>query len=337
MISEKKSVRLLILLGALVVCSNPSVAQAPPPTLVVVIKDENAVNIIDPAAKSIVGKVQVGEGPHEVEASTDGKLAFVSNYGLQNGAVNPGQTISVIDLAARKELRRVELGARSRPHGLFFAAGKLYFTTEGSKIIGRYDPAKNEVDWRLGVGQNRTHLIIPTKDLNRFFTSNIDSDSITAIERAPEPLDWMETVIPVGKGPEAIDISPDGKEVWTAQGGDGKVSVIDVAAKKVMQTIDVATTRSNRLKFTLDGHRVLITDARGNQVVVVDAASRKEIKRLNLGRGPEGILMAPDGLHAYVAINGDNNIAIIDVKTLELTGRISTGKGPDGLAWAGPR
>ena len=227
--------------------------------------------------------------------------------------------------AAQAEVQNLEL------------AGKLYFTTEGSKIIGRYDPASNEVDWRLGVGQNRTHMVILTKDLNRFFTANIESNTITAIERAPEPLDWVETVIPVGKGPEGIDLSPDGKEVWTAHGGDGKVSVIDVASKKVIQTIDVAPTRSNRLKFTLDGNRVLITDARGNQVVVIDAASRKEIKRLNLGRAPQGILMAPDGLHAYVAINGDNNIAIIDVKTLELTGLIPTGKGPDGMAWAGPR
>jgi YVTN family beta-propeller protein len=337
MISEKKSLRLLILLGVWAACANPGVGQTPSPTLVVVVKEENAVNIIDPIAKSILGKVTVGEGPHEVEASTDGQLAFVSNYGLQNGAVNPGQTISVIDLAARKEVRRVDLGARSRPHGLCYAAGKLYFTTEGSKIIGRYDPATNEVDWRLGVGQNRTHMILPSKDLNLFFTSNIDSDSITVIERAPEPLDWAETVISVGKGPEAIDISPEGKEVWTAQGGDGKVSVIDVAGKKVIQTIDLSMKRSNRLKFTLDGKRVLISDARGNQVVVVDATSRKEIKRLDLGRAPQGILMAPDRLHAYVAINGDNNIAIVDVKTLELTGRIPTGKGPDGLAWAGPR
>lgn len=337
MISEKKSLQLFLLACALVAGAQIASAQTAAPTLVVVVKEENAINIIDPVAKSILGKVAVGEGPHEVEASTDGKLAFVSNYGLQNGAVNPGQTISVVDLVARKELRKVDLGARSRPHGLFYAAGKVYFTTEGSKLIGRYDPAANAVDWRMGVGQNRTHMVVPSKDLNMFFTANIESNTITAIERAPEPLDWTETVIPVGKGPEGIDISPDGKEVWTAHGGDGKVSVIDVNSKKVVQTVDVTTTRSNRLKFTLDGKRVFITDARGNEVVVVDAASRKEIKRLSLGRAPQGILMSPDGSHAYIATNGENSIAIVDVKTLELAGRIPTGKGPDGMAWAGPR
>jgi len=35
---------------------------------------------LDPSAMKVVGHVPVGEGPHEV--ATDGKLAFVANYGL---------------------------------------------------------------------------------------------------------------------------------------------------------------------------------------------------------------------------------------------------------------
>jgi YVTN family beta-propeller protein len=97
----------------------------------------------------------------------------------------------------------------------------------------------------------------------------------------------------------------------------------------------VQTKRSNRLKFTPDGKLVLISDLEGGELVVLDRASRKEIKRIRLGRNPEGILMAPDGARAYVAVAGDNEVAIIDLKTLEPMGRISTGAGPDGMAWAG--
>jgi len=96
----------------------------------------------------------------------------------------------------------------------------------------------------------------------------------------------------------------------------------------------VHTKRSNRLKFTPDGRRILISDLEAGDVLVLDVSSRKEIKRMKLGRNPEGILMAPDGSRAYVAVAGDNQVAIIDLKTLEVTGRISTGSGPDGMAWA---
>ena len=309
----------------------PILCAAETPALLVLNKDENALAIVDPVARKVLGRVPTGEGPHEVTASADGTLAFVANY----GARNPGNTISVIDIAAQKELRRVELGPLRRPHGIAFADGKVYFTAEVNKLIGRYDPASNQIDWLLGTGQNGTHMVLLSKDTNRIFTANIGSDSISIIERASVPLGWNETVIPVGKGPEAIDISPDGKEVWTAHSRDGGVSIIDIAGKKVIETFNIQTKRSNRLKFTPDGKLVLVSDLEGGELVVLDRAARKEIKRMRLGRNPEGILMAPDSSRAYVALAGDNEIAIIDLKTLESTGRISTGAGPDGMAWAG--
>jgi YVTN family beta-propeller protein len=78
---------------------------------------------------------------------------------------------------------------------------------------------------------------------------------------------------------------------------------------------------------------VLITDLDGGVLVFIDASARKVIKRLALGRSPEGILIAPDGSRAYVAVTGENYVAVVDLKTLEVTGRITAGAGPDGLAW----
>jgi YVTN family beta-propeller protein len=67
--------------------------------------------------------------------------------------------------------------------------------------------------------------------------------------------------------------------------------------------------------------------------MVLDAGAGNEIKRLKLGRNPEGIVVTPDGSRAYVAVSGDNSVAVIDLKPVETVGRISTGAGPDGMAW----
>jgi YVTN family beta-propeller protein len=125
--------------------------------------------------------------------------------------------------------------------------------------------------------------------------------------------------------------------LWAAHSRDGGVSIIDVAEKKVVQVFPIGTKRSNRLKFTPDGRQVLISDLDGNEVVVIDAPARKEVKRIKMGRTPEGILMAKDGSRAYVAEAGENRIAIIDLKTLEVTDHLTTGNGPDGMAWADRR
>ena len=83
-----------------------------------------------------------------------------------------------------------------------------------------------------------------------------------------------------------------------------------------------------------DGKLVLLSDSEGDQLVVLDRATRKERARLKMGRSPEGILITPDGSRAYVAQEGANDIAVIDLKTLAVSGHISPGNGPDGMAWA---
>jgi len=303
-------------------------AQPRSERLLVLNKEDATLAIVDPANGQVLGKVPVGQGPHELVTSSDGKIAFASNYG---GGPAPGHTISMIDIASRKELRRIDVAPLSRPHGLAFANGKLYFTIEADKKIARYDPATDKIDWQFETGQATTHMVLPTRDAKTIFTSNIGGDSVSMIQQDAGG-QWTQTVIPVGKGPEGIDLSPDGKQVWSAHSRDGGVSVIDVATKKVVQTIDVGTKRSNRIKLTRDGKFALISDLEAGELVVLDSAARKVVKRLPLGRSPEGILIA-DASRAFVAVNGDNNVAVVDLKTWSVTSRINAGTGPDGLAW----
>jgi len=303
---------------------------APAQTLLVLNK-EGSLAFIDPNSKKILGLVRTGNGPHEVE--TDGKVACVSNYG---GGQAPGTTLSVIDIASQKEIHRVELGALRAPHGIFVADGKCYFTAEANKAIGRYDPATRQVDMVLGTGQNGTHMVMVSKDGSQIYTSNIASNTIAIFDRAGVA-NWNLTVIPVGQGPEGFDISPDGKQLWAAHSRDGAVSVIDIPAKKVAATFHVQTKRSNRLKFTPDGRLVLISDLEAGELVVLERATRKELKRIKVGRGLAGILITPDSARAYAAATGDNNVGVIDLKTLELVDRLTTGTGPDGMAWVGKK
>jgi YVTN family beta-propeller protein len=313
--------------AALALAANLAAAEIPSPALLVLNK-EGSLAIVNPATKQVAGRVRTGDSPHETVASTDGKLAFVSNY----GASTPGNTISVIDLAAQKEIHRVDLGPLRRPHGLAFAGGKLYFTCETNKIIGRYDPATNAIDFLLGTGQTGTHMVELNQDQSQIYAANIGGNSISIFDRAGA-LDWNQTVVPVGKGPEGFDVTPDGKEIWAAHSRDGGVSIINIFTKSVTHTFGVQTKRSNRLKFTPDGRLVLISDLDAGDLVVLEHATRKELKRVPMGKQPAGILITPDSARAYVAVTGDDNVAVVDLKSLQVVDRLKTGAGPDGMAW----
>lgn len=304
-------------------------AQQRPATLLVLNKDDATLAAVDPATGKILGTVPTGEGPHEVAVSADGRWAFAANYGAQT----PGSSISMIDLSSMKESRRVDVSPLRRPHGLSVHDGKLYFTSETNRILARYDPDANKIDWLIGTGQAGTHMVWVSRAGARIVTCNIGSNSMTIFERGANPLAWNVTVVPVGRGPEGFDVSPDEREVWAAHSQDGGVSVVDLATKKVTATFDAQTKRSNRLKFTRDGRQVLISDVTSGDIVVVDAQSHAIARRVTLGREPEGILIAPDGTTAYVAVAGDNAVAVIDLETWTVVRRLEPGRGPDGMAF----
>ncbi len=349
-----------VVLGVLLLGANFAAAQTPSPALLVLEKSDSMLAIVDPATLQIVARVPAGPDPHEIVASSDGKLAYISNYGGADSALN---TIAVIDLVARKALPPINLGALRSTHGLAFAGGKLYFTAETNKVIGRYDPATQSVDWVLGTGQDRTHMVAVSESLDRIFTSNVSSGTISIIEEnavaagsGPRKT-WRVTSIAAGHGTEGFDVSPDGKEIWAASAQDATVTIIDVTSKRATQTLPISVrgtnrlkftpdgTRvtlpisvrgANRLKFTPDGTRVLISGlggGAGSNLVVLEAATRKEVKKFDLGGGAAGIVMVPDGSRAYVAVSGKDKVAVVDLKSMEVSGSVSTGKQPDGLAW----
>lgn len=337
------------MLGALV-----QTDDTPANALLVLAKRDSTLLIVDPSSLHVIARIPVGNDPHEVIASTDGKTAYVSNYGF--GAYN---TLAVVDLVARKALPSIDLGPLRGPHGLTFVGGKAWFTAEAAKAIGSYDPAAQRVDWILGTGQNRTHMIYVSPDMKLIVTTNVSSGTVSMMEKTtgggpggpppgappagpngPRPPmgapggDWNETVVRVGNGSEGFDVSPNGKEIWVANAGDGTVSIIEVATKQVSQTLAADVGGANRLKFTPDGKFALISTLRGSDVTVIDTATRKTVKRITVGHGAAGIVMQPDGARAFVACSPDGYVAVINLRSLEVVGRIEAGHDPDGLAWA---
>jgi len=149
----------------------------------------------------------------------------------------------------------------------------------------------------------------------------------------PAQMDWNETVVKVGNGSEGFDVSPDGREIWTANAQDGTISIIDRAAKAVVATLNVEVRGANRLKFTPDGH-VLVSLLGGPDLVVLDAHTHAVVKRIPIGHGAAGIVIEPNGARAFVACTPDNYVAVVDLKTLAVTGHIDAGGEPDGMDWA---
>jgi YVTN family beta-propeller protein len=326
-----------VTLVACVACRGSSAPRNPTPheALLVLAKRDHTLAIVDPSTLAVVSRVAAGDDPHEVTASPDGRTAYVSNYG--GGRFN---TLSVVDLVAQMPLAPVNLGPLRGPHGLLTRGEKIWFTAEGAKVVGSYDPKRAEVDWVLGTGQDRTHMIFVSDSLDRVVTTNVSSGTVSILEKVSgegrgQPAErWVATVVPVAQGAEGFDVSPDRKEIWVANAQPGTVSIIDYTTKAVTETLDAGVVGANRLKFTLDGKRVFVSSLRGGGLGVYDVRTRTEEKRILAGRDTAGLLMQPDGRRVFVACPREDEVLVIDVQSLSVVGRIAVGHDPDGLGWA---
>ncbi|MEE8155848.1 MAG: cytochrome D1 domain-containing protein [Phycisphaerales bacterium] len=322
-------------------------AQAAPGTgtLIVLNKDGASASLLDRATGEEFAKLDTGVGPHEVAVSPDGRFAVVGNY----GAREPGHTLSVIDLVAKSVVKTIDLVKYHRPHGIVFLPDgeRIIVTAEAERKLLVVNVETGAVEKAIDTDAQGSHMVVLSPDAKRAYVANIGSGSLTAIDLAKSE---RIKIVQTGRGAEGMDISPDGREIWVANRAEDTVSVVDTESLEVVATLKCATFPI-RLKFTPDGERVLVSNARSGDVAVFDAHSREILKRIEMAKGwqpptdadgnvfsqgpvPIGILIPPDGKHAYVANTNVNRVTVIDLETLTITGRLTAGLRPDGLGYS---
>jgi len=338
-------IRYCTLCGVLLIPVQPILAQGG--TLIILNKSDATASLLDRRTGKEVAKIPTGTGPHEVAVSPDGRTAVVCNYGSRT----PGSTLTIIDLPDRKVRKTIDLGKYHRPHGIEFLprSGHVVVTAEQQKVLLIIDIASGKVLHAIDTGQQISHMVAVTPNADRAFVANIGSGSVCVID-----LDKARRVkvIPTDAGAEGLDISPDGREVWVANRGANNLSIIGAQELKVIQTVDCPAFPI-RVKFAPDGRHVLVSNAKTGDVAVFDAKSRKEIHRIPMkvraveikenrlfgdrfGESPVpvGIVISPDGRHAYVANTNADLITVIDLKEWRITRRLKAGREPDGMAYS---
>jgi YVTN family beta-propeller protein len=309
--------------------------------LIVLNKSDHDAALVEPRSGRVIGKLPTGRGPHEVAVAPDGVTAFVSNYGpygiFRQGEPprhEPGNTLSVLDLARRTVRDTFDLGEHRMPHGIQVSrdGSRLWVTCEGSGAVLEVDAASGAVIEAWKTTQEVSHMVAVTPDEAKLYVANIRSGSVTVITRASGEVRTLVT----GAGAEGIAVSPGGREVWVGNRAGNDLAIVDVATDSIVARLESGGTMPIRVRFTPDGREVWVSNARSNNVTVFDAAARKLLAAIPVGAVPVGIEMSPDGRQAYVACTNDNQVKLIDVKRRRVTKSFTTGNEPDGMAWTRP-
>jgi YVTN family beta-propeller protein len=326
---------LFLVLAACAGGAAPSAAVAPVPAradvLLVANKQAGTVSFLDPKNGTQLAVVEVGTGPHEIAVSPDGAVAVVTNYGSKE---EPGRSLSVLDVAARKVTRTVDLGEHRRPHGVAFLPGgnQVVVTVEVNQAVLVVDLGDGRVTRVVPTAQQGSHMVVVAADGKRAFTANIGSGTVSALDLSGA----SETrSAPVAAHSEAIALVAGGRELWIGSNQENTVSILDAQTLAPLAKLEAGTTPI-RVNGTPDGRTVLVTNVQSHGLQIFDVATRREVGRVDFGAEsyPVGTLVAPDGRTAFVALIARNQVAVVDLERRVVTATFATGLGPDGLGYA---
>jgi hypothetical protein len=316
--------------------------------LVVANQQGASATVVNATTMQTIATLAVGNGPHEVAISPDGRWAVVSVYGERAA---PGNTLSVIDLAAATPVvtRTIDLGQYTRPHGVAFVlgGGKLAVTSEATQRLVIVDFASGRVDTALATNARGSHMVAVRRDGRRAWTANIQDGNVTEFD-----LDLRRTgrSFPAASMDEGIAATPGGTQVWVGSNDQHVVTVLDAASTNKLATLD-GFGFPYRIGISRSGRVAVVNDPVSNRIWIYEVPSRKRLAELDLskvkginaptggqpgqvGAGPEGVTFDPIADFAYVTLHGTNQVVAVDLTQLKVVGSGAVGAGPDGIAYS---
>jgi YVTN family beta-propeller protein len=310
--------------------------------LLVANKHSNTLSYVNPKTFEVIETIPTGPNPHEIIVTPDQKTAYLSSY------EPPGNTISVIDLSARKQIKTISTGQLGRIHGAAISPdGRYaYFTAGQSGYVIEVDTRTNEITRTIPTDGKISHMVYVSPDGKYLLTANIVSEDISVINRSTGKL---YKKIAAGKGVEGMAFTPDRKYLWALNQTGGSITIIDMQTLEPTETFD-CPGMPVRIRFTSDGKKALVAGwIKQGTLTVIDVASHKEIKRIRVGDYAIGVELSPDEKYAFVGCEDSSEpevmpdgserikehkedsdgVHVIDMKTLEVVSIIKTGLGPD--------
>ncbi len=176
----------------------------------------------------LVKIVKAAKTPSHIAFTTDSKLTFVT---LQDS-----NELIAIDLASQEIVWRMPIG--KMPAGVWMTPGDkhLLIGLTGSDLVQVVDWKQQKIIKEIKTGKG-AHNFRPLGDKRHIFLTNRVDSTISIIDM--EKLEKVADIKGLPSGPDCMDITADGKELWVTFRFAKKVGIIDIASRKLVATIPV--------------------------------------------------------------------------------------------------
>ena len=315
-------------------------------------------SVIDVMTKREIERVDVGEQPHYVDVTPDGKLALVTN--------GESDTLTIINTETLQEVKTLIVGhhpcwVEVRPDNQY-----AYVGNSGGNSVSVISMETLEVTANIPTGQHPEwlHTVLTPDGVWRCYAANGRDTTLSQIKGPPfdnaktiNAEEWPQWATPSldgryifatnhesasvtvhdaitglllktvesGDAPDYAVPSPNNRFMLISCRRSHEVTVIDIQSHERLANIEVDLV-PGWIGFTSDSSRAFVVNEFGNSISVIDTATWEEIKQIPTPRLPIWIDVQDDVI--YVVCRNDNSVNLIDPRLLEITEKIDVGGRP---------
>lgn len=189
--------------------------------------DRSFVYRVDRSSRRTTAAYRVGKLPKFLAVTPDERLLLVANWCSYD--------VSVVDLAAGREVRRIELGPYPRGIAITPDGRTAWVAVMGTDDLARIDLRAWRVRWTRDVGWNPRHLVIDAA--GRYLYVTLDwKDEVAKID-----LETRRVVrrVHTGAEPRSMAIAPDGRSLYVGNYEDDTLVKLRARDLRILQRLSV--------------------------------------------------------------------------------------------------
>lgn len=244
----------------------------------------NSLIKIDPATGKPGAKIPVRD-PYNMYYTPDGKYAIV--------VAEQRRRLNFLDARTLKLHHSLPVSCRGVDHIDFSADGRYFLAScEFSGAVIKVDVAKEQLLGRLALDRGGMPQDIKlSPDGAVFYVADMKANGVYLLDG--EHLARIG-FIPTGKGAHGLYVSRDSRDLYVTNRGEGSISVLDFASRKVVEKWQLPGKASPDMGgVSADGKVLWLSGRYNSEVYAIDTQDGKLLARIPVGRGPHGLCVYP--------------------------------------------
>lgn len=296
-------------------------------TVFVTLEKDNALAVIDPVAGKLIKTVPLGQRPRGIVISKDQQQLYIAS--------SDDNTIQAIDIKTLKQVYTLPSGEDPETFAMNPSGNYLYVSNENDGLVTVIDIKQKKLIKTIPVGVEPEPITV-SPDEKWVVSGSEATNMVHWINR--ETLSVEENTL-VDPRPRGLSFTADSQQLWVTSEMGGTVTILDVATRKKIKSINfniagISNDKIQPVGVIIDKQRqwALVALGPANRVALINAQTLKVERYFLVGQRVWNLAFSTDQKRVYSTNGISNDISIIDLDTQKVIKSIAVGRYPWGVA-----